>query len=415
MQDARVSAEQFVLEIGRAMHALGSPSYRVEDTMDAACRAFGLEGAFFSTPTAIFAALGTKGSEPKTSLLRVVPGEHDLGRLAELYRIRDSVVRGHVPLTDGLQRIRDVLERPRRGRRWLDPLACAFAGAGASVLLGGGVDEVIVAAGAGLVVGLLRMLSRLRVGLGEVQAPLACAAVAFLVHLVAAEWPLDTTVTTVAAIVVLLPGLSFTTALAELAVQHLAAGSARLMGTLAVLLTMGVGVGIGDRCAELLTGPIAPTVTTPLAWPWHTIALGATWCAFVVLLRASRRQIVWVAVAVVLGYAGARFGGTLLGRELGAFLGAMLVSAGANVFARWRRAPAAVVRTPGLLLLVPGSLGFRGLTTVVGGDLPASLPLFSAMLVIGGAIVAGMLMANVLVPPPLDVEPDSRRRPRGVP
>ncbi len=56
------------------MHMLGSPSYRIEDTMDACSRALGLEGSFFSTPTAIFAALGEKGSEPKTSLLRVVPG-----------------------------------------------------------------------------------------------------------------------------------------------------------------------------------------------------------------------------------------------------------------------------------------------------------------------------------------------------
>jgi len=415
VQDARVTAEQFVLEIGRAMHALGSPSYRVEDTMDASCRAFGLEGAFFSTPTAIFAALGAPGSEPKTSLLRVEPGEHDLGRLAELYAIRDGVVRGATPLAEGLQQVRGVLQRPRRGRRCLDPLACASAGAGASVLLGGGVDEVIVAAGAGVLVGLLRIAARLRVGLGEVQAPLACAVVAFVVHLVAASFPLNTTVTTVAAIVVLLPGLSFTTALAELAMQHLAAGSARLMGTLAVLLTMGVGVGIGDRCGELVVGAVARTDAAPLAWHWHAVALAATWGAFVVLLRASRRQIVWVAIAVLLGYGGARLGGTLLGRELGAFLGAMLVSAGANVFARWRRGPAAVVRTPGLLLLVPGSLGFRGLTTVVGGDLPASLPFFFDMLLIGGAIVAGMLMAGVLVPPPLDVEPDSRRRPSGAP
>ncbi|MBL8750671.1 MAG: threonine/serine exporter family protein, partial [Planctomycetes bacterium] len=42
-----MTARQFVLELGRAMHALGSPSYRVEDTMDACSRALGLEGAFF--------------------------------------------------------------------------------------------------------------------------------------------------------------------------------------------------------------------------------------------------------------------------------------------------------------------------------------------------------------------------------
>jgi hypothetical protein len=32
------------------------------------------------------------------------------------------------------------------------------------------------------------------------------------------------------------------------------------------------------------------------------------------------------------------------------------------------------------------------------------------MLLVGGALVAGLLMAGVLFPPPLDVEPDSRHR-----
>jgi uncharacterized membrane protein YjjB (DUF3815 family) len=100
----------------------------------------------------------------------------------------------------------------------------------------------------------------------------------------------------------------------------------------------------------------------------------------------------------------------LLTPELGAFVGALAVAASANLYARWRRQPAAVVRTPGLLLLVPGSLGFRGLTTAVAGDASASVPFLMQMLLVGGAIVAGLLMAGVLLPPPLDVEPDSRWR-----
>jgi uncharacterized membrane protein YjjP (DUF1212 family) len=406
-----VTAQRFVLELGRAMHALGSPAYRVEDTMDACCRALGLEGSFFATPTAIFAALGKKGSEPKTSLQRVVPGEQDLGRLAELYAIRDRVVRGMVDPVRGLAAVLDVLQRPQRSRRWGDPFAHALAGGGAGVLLGGGFAEAGVAAAAGLLVGLILLLSRRRASLGEVQAPLACALVGFLVHWVAATVvPLNQPIATVAAIVVLLPGLSFTTALAELAMRHLAAGSARLLGTLAVLLTMGVGVGIGDRCAELLTKPLVPVAAAHLPWGYHALGLLATWLAFVVLLRPSRNQVVWVAFAVGLGYGSARVGGSVLGPELGPFLGALIVAIGGNLFARCSRRPAAVVRTPGLLLLVPGSLGFRGLTTAVAGDFAASAPLLLHMLLVGGAIVAGLLMAGVFVPPPLDVEPDSRRR-----
>jgi len=406
-----VTAHQFVLEIGRAMHMLGSPSYRIEDTMDACSRALGLEGSFFSTPTAIFAAIGPVGTEPRTMLLRVAPGDHDLGRLAELYAVRDLVVQRRIPPEQGLERVRAVLTAPAQQRPWADPLAHALAGAGAAVLFRGSAMEVAFAGLAGLLVGGIARLGHLRPGLGDVQAPLACALVAFLVHMGARfGLQLDPTLTTVAAIVVLLPGLSFTTALAELAMRHLSSGSARLLGTLAVLLTMVVGVGIGDRLAELAFGRVTNVPGGELGWPFHIAALLATWVSYTILLRGTRSQAGWILLAVAIGYGGARLGRAMLTPELGAFVGALLVTIAGNLFARWRRRPAAVVRTPGLLLLVPGSLGFRGLTTAVAGDLTQSVQFLFDMLLVGGALVAGLLMAGVLVPPPLDVEPDSRRR-----
>jgi uncharacterized membrane protein YjjP (DUF1212 family) len=412
-----MTAQKFVLELGRAMHALGSPSYRVEDTMDACSRALGLEGAFFSTPTAIFASLGPRGSEPHTSLLRVVPDDQDLGRLAELYAIRDAVVQGQDSPERGLARVQAVLAAGSRGG-WLRDLAAhALAGAGAAVLFGGGFHEVAVAGGAGLLVAAIGAFASGRPRFADVGAPFACALAAFVVHGVAARWlPIDAKLATVAAIVVLLPGLSFTTALAELAIRHLASGSARLLGTLAVLLTMVVGVGIGDRLGEMAFGkpmPVGEAARLPLHW--HFGALAATWLAYVILLRASRAQTGWVLLAVAVGYGGARLGSLWLAPELGAFVGAFLVTVLGNLFAHWRRRPAAVVRTPGLLLLVPGSLGFRGLATAVDGQFSTSVEFLFHMLLVGGAIVAGLLIAGAVLPPPLDVEPDSRSTPRDAP
>ena len=406
-----MTAQQFVLEIGRAMHALGSPSYRVEDTMDACCRALGLEGSFFATPTSIMAAIGLPGAEQRTVLLRVEPGEHDLGRLARLYTIRDAVVRGGMSPTDGLAQVRAVLAPAARARSWPDAAACGLSGAGAGVLFGGGHLEIVFAGVAGLLVGLMGLLARLRPGLADLHAPFSCAVVAFLVHVAASGGlEVDPTVTTVAAIVVLLPGLSFTTALAELAMRHLASGSARLMGTVALLTTMAVGVGIGDRCARALVGWPPPVHADRLALGWHVLALLATWVAYVILLRAVRGQAIWILCAVAIGYGGARLGREVLGTETGAFLGALAVALVANLYARWKRQPSAVVRTPGLLLLVPGSLGFRGLASVALPGSQADAPFLLQMLIVGGSIVAGLLMAGVLLPAPLDVEPDSRRR-----
>jgi uncharacterized membrane protein YjjP (DUF1212 family) len=406
-----VTAQQFVLEIGKAMHALGSPSYRVEDTMDVCGRSLGLDGSFFATPTAIFASLGRRGSEPKTHLVRVPPSEHDLARLAELYAIRDDVVRAMTTPERGLRRVQEVLASPRPAPWAIELAAHSLAGGGAGVLFGGSAVDVGVAAGVGIGVGLVGLAARRWPRLVDVHAAAACALVAFAVHVLATiGLRIHVPLATISALVVLLPGLAFTTALAELAIRHLSSGSARLLGALAVLLTMAIGVGIGDRCAELLTGKVAVVAPAPLAWPWHVLGLCATWLAYQVLLRASRSQASWVLLAVAIGYGGSRLGRDALGPELGAFLGALLVTIAGNLYARWQRRPSAVVRTPGLLLLVPGSLGFQSLTTAVAGDFAGSAPFVFQMLLVGGSIVAGLLIAGVLVPPPRDVEPDSRRK-----
>jgi uncharacterized membrane protein YjjP (DUF1212 family) len=407
-----MTAQQFVIELGRAMHALGSPAYRVEDTMDACCRALALEGSFFATPTAIFCAIGEIGSTPHTTLLRVTPGDHDLGRLCELYAIRDRVVRGELLPDQGRDEVRRVMSQPRGARAFADLCAHVLVGGGTAVLLGGGFREAVVAMLAGIAVALIGLVARRRPSLGDVQAALACGVVAFLAGCAAALWPpVHAPIATVAAIVVLLPGLSFTTALAELAMRHLAAGSARLLGTLAVLLTMAIGVGIGDRCAVLLCGKAPLAEPVALGAGWLLLGLAASWLAFVIVLRATRRQAPWVLVAMIAGFGGARLGSSVFGPELGASVGALAVGGLANLYARFRRQPAAILRTPGLLLLVPGSLGLSGLTTAITGDFASSAPFAFRMLLVGGAIVAGLLFAGVLVPPPLDVEPDARRRP----
>ncbi|MFT5268800.1 MAG: uncharacterized membrane protein YjjP (DUF1212 family), partial [Acidimicrobiales bacterium] len=205
------------------MHALGSPAYRVEDTMVACSRSFGMDGNFFATPTAIFLAVGEPGEDVKTTLLRVAPGDHDLGRLAALYKIRDAVVRGEMTPEVGLVEVRAVLA-PTDDGAWADLVGQTLVGGGAATVLGGGVNEVMVASFAGFVAGMIGLLARRRPSLGDVQAALTCAAVAFLIRCTSNWIPVHVPLTTLAAIIVLLPGLSFTTALAELAIRHLAAG-----------------------------------------------------------------------------------------------------------------------------------------------------------------------------------------------
>ncbi|MEY4672731.1 MAG: hypothetical protein RL148_515 [Planctomycetota bacterium] len=406
-----MSDVQFVIELGKAMHALGSPSFRVEDAMAACARHLGLQGSFFSVPTGIFVELQRPdGGPPQARLIRAQPGTHDLGKLALVYRIRDEVTQGRTDPQQGLLRLHEVMTAPPAMPGWLELPARAAASAAAVVFLGGGLVEVAVAAAIGLLLGLCSLLVRPGTALDRAFEPLACVLASALAHL-GARWalPLDASMVTLGAIIVMLPGYTFTTALGELAMKHLASGSARILGALGTLLNMAVCTAIGTQLVALATGP-APAAPAPVPLPpWAMyVALPCFAFASAVLLRAKSNQLLWVALAVAAAWLGLQLGNGTVGPELAAFTGAMGVTVLGNLYARWRRRPSAVVRTPGLLLLVPGSLGFRGIAAAIhpgaGTDMGT---LGGLMLMVGGAIVAGVLIATLLVPLPRDVEPES--------
>jgi uncharacterized membrane protein YjjB (DUF3815 family) len=89
----------------------------------------------------------------------------------------------------------------------------------------------------------------------------------------------------------------------------------------------------------------------------------------------------------------------LLGPELGVGLGAFLVAVLGNVYARMLNRPAVVAAVPGILLLVPGAIGMRSVTAFTAHDAVEGIELAFTTLMVAVALVAGLLLANVAVPP----------------
>ena len=74
-----------------------------------------------------------------------------------------------------------------------------------------------------------------------------------------------------------------------------------------------------------------------------------------------------------------------------------MTTAAGNLYARWRNRPGALVRLPGLIMLVPGSIALRGVITLVQAqDLGAGQD--AAMLALNTlmALLAGLLFGNLL-------------------
>ncbi|MFP2932509.1 threonine/serine exporter family protein, partial [Pyxidicoccus sp. 3LG] len=211
--------------------------------------------------------------------------------------------------------------------------------------------------------------------------------------------PLSVKVATVAGLIVLLPGLSLTVAINELATRHLISGTSRLTGAVLVFLQLGFGVALGSRLAMLLPPPL-PIPLPPALPAWtQAVALALAPVSLGVLFRARPRDWGWIAAACTFAFAGSRLGALMLGPQLGAFVGALMLGIASNALARLRNLPSVTTLVPGLMLLVPGSVGFRSLSSLLERDVVAGVDTAFTMLMVSVALAAGLLSANALVPP----------------
>jgi len=389
---------RFVLALGRALHQYGTPAHRLEEALGIVCKQLGLVAEVLSTPTFLTVRFGDP-ADMRTSMMRVEPSQLDLAKLAQLDALADAVADRELDPEDGLARIAAIEQAPPVWGKPAETVTFALTAASVAVFFGRSGRANGAAAAVGLVLGVLALIARRRTHtarafelLGAFVAAFGAGVVAAVVHGVTPS------IVTISAMIALLPGLTLTTAMTELATRNLVSGTARLMAALIVLLELALGVALGERLAARLF-TIAPTVHAALpAW--------ATWVAFlasalgmVVVCQAERRAIGWILLTSLIGFVGAREGTSLLGPQLGVLLGAFALGIAANLYARALDRPQQVVLVPAMILLVPGSLGFRGMSSLLDRDTLTGIETTFATFVVAMAIVAGMLIANAVLSP----------------
>lgn len=388
----------FILRLGRALHTYGYPAHRLEAVMLETSRILGLEGQFFSTPTSIFAAFGPQDAQ-RTFLIRVEPGGTDLGKLSQLDQVVGRVLAGKLTPAEGATRVDEILAVPPQYGGTLSVAAFALASGAASRFLGGGAREVAVAAFIGLSTGLLSLLARRSESLGRVFEPVAAFVASVLATACGAYFGTPSVSNDVlAGLIVLLPGLTLTAAMTEVSTGHWISGTARLSGALMLLVGIGFGVALGGKLAGALVGPVVAVRSVPLA-PWtESAALIVAPLAFTVLMRAQPKDAVWIVAAGALGVIGSRVGAQWLGPELSVFVGALTVGVASNVYSRLVDRPSMVTLVPGILQLVPGSIGFRSVASMIDARVVSGVEAGFKMVLIAAALAAGLLISRLILP-----------------
>ncbi|MET0551802.1 MAG: threonine/serine exporter family protein [Vicinamibacteria bacterium] len=387
-----------MLKLGRGLHAHGYPAHRLEAALGRVSRRLDLHGQFFSMPTALFASFGA-GEDQRTFQIRVEPGAMDLRTLADLEDIADAVAGGSLAPDEGGRRVDAAMAAPGPYAPWLTTACFAVTSAAAARFFGGGAHEIVAAGAVGLVIGLLSLLAGKLTALGRVFEAVGAFAAALVSCFAAQAFaPVSVYIAIVAGIIVLVPGFTLTVAMTELATRNLVSGTARLAGAAGTFLAIGFGVALGTRLGEALFGEAALARPRPLPLWTEAVALAIAPLALMVLLRAPSRDALWILVAGVLGYGGARVGSILLGPELGTFVGAFVVAAASNVYSRALNRPSAIPIVPALLLLVPGSLGFQSLSRLLDRETVPGVEAAFRMTLVAVSLAMGLLFGQLVVP-----------------
>lgn len=398
----------FITELARRLHLAGVSAARLEGAVKSTAAAIGVNCEIWATPTGLLLSLGnaaTPSAPQATRVLRLDPYGPDFTDLVTLDEIADQVIAGQLGVQEATAMLLAMGRPPSMRERAWTVLAFGLASAAVAGLLRTSWRDIAVAGVIGLVIGAIEVASRTRPHLAAaseaVAAMVATVLVAAFAHFVA---PLSTQTVVIAALIVLMPGLSLTTAVAELASQQLVTGTTRFAGAMVALLKLIFGSIAGAQVVAGLgwTARAAPPASLPASV--EVVATIAAAFAFAILFHTQRRDVVLVMASAILGYVLTRVGGLWFATEGpsfagGVFFSSLVMAALANVYGLVARRPGSLVRLPGIMLMVPGSVGFRGLASFMERDYTLGVDTGVAVLGALVALMAGLLFGSVLVPP----------------
>jgi uncharacterized membrane protein YjjP (DUF1212 family) len=391
------ASHHFLLRTAELLHRHGTPAHRLEKVMAFVSQRMGVDGVFLSSPTALMISLGDEKGE-RTYLRRIESGNVDVDKLIRFDEVLDAHGEGETTAAESLLRLEEIAaSNPPFGFQ-VTTMAVGMACGIVAVLFSGSPLECMLAGCIGMaVIGLEWWLGKWNAEKGLLFPVAGFLAAIGSLGFARAVAPIDDRIVTLAALIVLVPGFPLTMALTELAMGHLSAGVARLAGAMVTILTLFLGVAIAWRIGGSWRTLPEVVWRPPDAAAWVAGAVAPILLAVVFRARFPQWPVI-IAVSFA-GFAVSRIATASVGVEVGSFLGALAIGCGSNLYAGLWNRPAMVPLTPGMIILVPGSLGYRSLAALLDQQTIQGIDGAFGTIIVAMSLVGGLLASNALLPP----------------
>ncbi len=390
----------FMLRLVKALHTYGVPTYELEGLMAKVANQLDYGVQVICVPTSITMTFMQDEDNPQTYVIRSNSGEVNVDKLRRTMEVAQDVINDDISTEQGAELLSEITRsKPVHNKFWM-VFCFSLVSASIARIFSGGWQEVVTASVIGLVVGLLVNNSPRLQSVSSLM-PALCAFLASIISFAFNKWLglHSTYIPIVSGIIVLVPGLMLTIAMAELATQNLVSGTARLLGAGMIFIQMTFGVAIGGQLAGYFF-PAESLVEASLMPSWTLwIALMTTSWSFMILFQSRWQELPWIIVATLIAFWISRWGVAEMGQTTGAFLGALSVGLFANLAYKIKQVPTASIMMPGFIILVPGSVGFKSLTALLENDIVGGLETAFNMVIIGISLVTGLLISSIATLP----------------
>jgi uncharacterized membrane protein YjjP (DUF1212 family) len=399
--DEFIEKRRFIIKLGKALHKFGTPAYRLETHLQTVARTLGIEGYFLISPTSMTFVLQHDTDQEYNHAARVKPGELDLGSLARTDELVDELTSGKRTLAEALDRLEEIANKPNPYGPVLTCFSFGTSAAAFAMLMGTGWNDVFWSGLLGLFVYGLVYRAERSARMAEVLEPFATILCAIAACGIARIDPnINIPVVILSSIIIFIPGLALTLGLAELAARDLISGTARIMDAIMQLFKLYFGAVLGMAIGKAVFGEAIHIEPEGLPrWAiWSAVPILSM--ALVFIFKARMQDSPWGVLAGIVAFFSAMLGGHYFGDSVGIFFGALAVGIYSNLFARWMKAPASIALLQGIVILVPGSKTYIGLNALISGETMLNQShIGSQIFLIFMSLIAGLIFANVAVPP----------------
>ena len=386
---------QFIVELGKALHIYGIPSYKIQSYLTEVAKTQGITGSFMDSPTWINYVF-YEDENSFNYIECIPPGSLNLGAFSRIAELTNKVIDSKIDNNTINKELNIIHAKTKTVNHYLLTLAYAFSAGCFSVMIGTNWISFAFSLLLGAFIYLLVFLTTKSNYLENIFESFSALVVTIICCLLTLIFPnFNLGLTILASIIIFIPGLAITTALEEITSKSLVSGGAKLFDSILLLFKQffGVLLGLGLMTSLVdidLTYHVSelPKWTIFCAVPIFSIAL-------LPIFQVRKKDMIFGALTGVIAF----FTTVLLsgyGVLVSTFIGTLTVVGVSRLFGMITKTPKTVYLIQGVVMLVPGSKSFMGLSnsffnpsTTTGSANLFEQVAFILMGIIGGLLFAG--------------------------